>query len=51
MSEIARALSRARPHESIQAECLKQLVALSAAGLVVSLLLINYGVDLSPALF
>jgi hypothetical protein len=50
MATIARALSRAfvTIHE---VEVLKQLVLFAAAGLFVSLLMLTYGVDLSPGFF
>ena len=50
MTVIAQALSRALVtlHE---VEPLKQLLLLCAAGLFVSLLLLTYGLDLSPGLF
>jgi hypothetical protein len=50
MATIARALSRAFITIS-EVEVLKQLVLFAAAGLFVSLLLLTYGVDLSPGLF
>ena len=50
MTAIARALSRA--FVTINgAEILKQLVLLAAAGLFVSLLMLSYGLDLSPGFF
>ena len=51
MAAIARAFARAFPTTSIQADTLKQLVFFCAAGLFVSLLLITYGLDLSPGFF
>jgi hypothetical protein len=48
---IARALSRAFPASSIRAECLRQLVALGAAILFVSLLVTSHSLDLSPGFF
>jgi len=50
MATLARALSRAFITIS-EVEVLKQLVLLAAAGLFVSLLLLTYGVDLSPGFF
>jgi hypothetical protein len=50
MATIARALSRAFITIS-EVEVLKQLVLFAAAGLFVSLLLLTYGVDLSPGFF
>jgi hypothetical protein len=51
MAAIARVLSRALPQESIEIEILKQLGLFCGAGLLVSLLIMTYGVDLSPGLF
>jgi hypothetical protein len=51
VTAIARAFSRAFPANSIRAECLRQLVALGAAILFVSLLIASYGLDLSPGFF
>jgi len=50
MAAIARALSRAFITIN-DVEVLKQLVLFAAAGLLVSLLLLTYGVDLSPGFF
>ena len=47
MATLARALSRA----FTTMEVLKQLVLFAAAGLFVSLLLLTYGLDLSPGFF
>jgi ribose/xylose/arabinose/galactoside ABC-type transport system permease subunit len=50
MTTIARAFSRAiTPVNEI--EILKQIVLLGAAGLFVSLLMLTYGLDLSPGFF
>jgi hypothetical protein len=50
MTTIARALSRA--FITIKdAAVLKQLVLFAAAGLFVSLLMLTYGLDLSPGFF
>jgi hypothetical protein len=51
MATIARALARALPKESIEIEILKQLALFCGAGLLVSLLMMTYGVDLSPGFF
>ena len=51
MAAIGRAFARAFPTTSIQAETLKQLGLLCGAGLLISLLLITYGLDLSPGFF
>ncbi len=50
MTAIARAFSRAITTIN-DIEILKQLVLLCAAGLFVSLLMLTYGVDLSPGFF
>jgi hypothetical protein len=50
MTAIAQALSRAIITIN-ENEVLKQLALLSAAGLFVFLLMLTYGVDLSPGLF
>jgi hypothetical protein len=51
MATIARVLARALPKESIEIEILKQLALFCGAGLLVLLLMMTYGVDLSPGLF
>ena len=51
MAAIARVIARALPKESIEIEILKQLALFCGAGLLVSLLMMTYGVDLSPGLF
>jgi hypothetical protein len=50
MTAIARALSRAFINVN-EADTLKQLLLFCLAGLFVSVLLMTYGVDLSPGLF
>jgi len=50
MATLARALSRALITIN-EMDVLKQLVLFAAAGLFVSLLLLTYGVDLSPGFF
>jgi ribose/xylose/arabinose/galactoside ABC-type transport system permease subunit len=50
MTAIARAFSRALVTINHN-EVLKQLVLLCAAGLFVSLLMLTYGLDLSPGFF
>ena len=50
MTTIARAFSHAITTINGN-EILKQIVLLCAAGLLVSLLMLTYGVDLSPGLF
>ena len=51
MAAIARVLARALPKASIEIEILKQLALFCGAGLLVSLLMMTYGLDLSPGLF
>ena len=50
MTTIARALSRAFITNR-DVEVLKQLVLFAAAGLLVSVVVLTYGVDLSPGFF
>jgi hypothetical protein len=51
MAAIARVLSRAFLTNSLEAETLKQLTLICAAGLLVSILLMSYGLDLSLGFF
>ena len=51
MAAIVRALTRALPKESLEMEIVKQLALFCGAGLLVSLLMLTYGLDLSPGLF
>jgi hypothetical protein len=48
---IARVLSRAFPTTQIEIDALKQLALLCGAGLLALLLLMTYGLDLSPGFF
>ena len=50
MTAIAHALSRALQSAG-ESEALKQIALLCGAGLLVSLLCLTYGVDLSPGFF
>ena len=50
MTAIAQALSRALVAAG-DIEVLKQLALFAGAGLLVSLLLLTYGIDLSPGFF
>lgn len=50
MTTIVHALSRAF-HSARDIDYLKQIALFCAAGLLASLLLLTYGVDLSPAFF
>jgi hypothetical protein len=51
MTAIARAILRGFQPDSVKGEVFKQVVMFCAAGLLVSLLLLTYGLDLSPGLF
>ena len=52
MAAIARALHRAFPGLSpLEVETLKQIAMFVVAGLVVWLLMMTYGLDLSPGFF
>jgi ribose/xylose/arabinose/galactoside ABC-type transport system permease subunit len=51
MAAIVRALARAFPRESLEVEILKQIALFCGAGLLVSLLMLTYGLDLSVGLF
>jgi hypothetical protein len=51
MAAIARVLSRAFPANQVEIETLKQLAMLCGAGLLLSLLFMTYGLDLSPGFF
>jgi hypothetical protein len=50
MTAIAQAISRAFVAVN-EAETLKQIAMLCGAGLLVSILMLAYGIDLSPGLF
>jgi hypothetical protein len=51
MAAITRAFSRAFSVSIPESDTLKQLLLLACAGLLVSVLLMTYGVDLSPGFF
>jgi hypothetical protein len=51
MAALARAFWRALPLDSPELEILKQLAIFCGAGLLVSLLMMTYGPDLSPGFF
>jgi ribose/xylose/arabinose/galactoside ABC-type transport system permease subunit len=52
MAAIARAIHRAFPGLSpFEVDTLKQIAVFALAGLVVSLLMMTYGLDLSPGFF
>jgi hypothetical protein len=48
---IARFLTRRVPATQAEADILKQIALFCCAGLFVSLLLMTYGLDLSPGVF
>ncbi len=48
---LARALARDSAKPSLEIEILKQLALFCGAGLLVSLLMMTYGLDLSAGLF
>lgn len=51
MAAIARLLARKVPATQIEADILKHLGLLCCAGLLVSVLMMTYGLDLSPGFF
>jgi hypothetical protein len=51
MAAIAKVFARAFPITSPEAGILKQLGLLCGAGLLVALMMMTYGVDLSPGFF
>jgi hypothetical protein len=51
MAAIARALSRAFPANQVEIETLKTIVMFCGVGLVVSLLMATYGLDMSVGFF
>jgi hypothetical protein len=51
MAAIARVLARALPREPFETETLKQLSLFCSAGLLISLLMIAYGVDIGVGFF
>ena len=51
MAAIARVLARALLKESIEVEVLKQLALFCGAGLLVSLLMMTYGLDIGAGFF
>jgi ribose/xylose/arabinose/galactoside ABC-type transport system permease subunit len=51
MATIARLLARRVPATQAEADILKQIALFCCAGLLVSLLMMTYGVDLSPGFF
>jgi ribose/xylose/arabinose/galactoside ABC-type transport system permease subunit len=51
MTAVARAFSRVFLSTSRQFDVLKEVALLCGAGLLVSLLMLTYGIDLSPGFF
>jgi hypothetical protein len=51
MAAIVRAFSRAFPATSVEIEILKQVAIFCGAGLLVSVLMMTYGLDLSAGFF
>jgi ribose/xylose/arabinose/galactoside ABC-type transport system permease subunit len=51
MAAIARFLARTIPATPVEADILKQVALFCCAGLLVSLLMLTYGLDLSPGFF
>lgn len=51
MTAIARAFSKVFPHTAFEADTLKQLLLFALAGLLISVVLMTYGLDLSPGFF
>jgi ribose/xylose/arabinose/galactoside ABC-type transport system permease subunit len=51
MATIARLLARRIPASQFETDVLKQLTLFACAALVVSFLMMTYGLDLSPGFF
>jgi hypothetical protein len=51
MTAIAQVISRAFHTTSLEGESFKTIVIFCGAGLLVSLILVSYGLDLSPGFF
>jgi hypothetical protein len=51
MAAIARVLARKFSATDLEVEALKQIALFCGAGLLVSLILMSYGLDLSPGFF
>jgi hypothetical protein len=51
MAAVLRVLARKFPATDLELEVLKQIALLSGAGLLVSVILMTYGMDLSPGFF
>lgn len=51
MAALARVLARKFPSTDLEVETLKQIALFCGAGLLVTLVLMSYGLDLSPGFF
>ena len=51
MTAIAKAFARAFPAKSAEADILKQIALLCCAGLLVSLMMLTYGLDIGAGFF
>jgi hypothetical protein len=51
MAAIAKVIARAFPASSPEAEIVKQIALLCCAGLLISVLMMTYGLDLSAGFF
>jgi hypothetical protein len=51
MAAIAKLLARRVPATQLEADILRQLALFAGAGMLVSLLMMSYGLDLSPGFF
>jgi hypothetical protein len=51
MAAIARVLARKFPATDLEVEVLKQIALFCGAGLLVSFMMMSYGLDLSPGFF
>ncbi len=51
MAAIARVIARAFPAASSESEIVKQIALLCCAGLLISVIMLTYGLDLSAGFF
>jgi hypothetical protein len=51
MTAIARLLARRVPATQVEADTVRQLALFAGAGLFITLLMMTYGLDLSPGFF
>jgi hypothetical protein len=51
MAALVRVLARKFPSTDLEAQVLKQIALFSGAGLLVSMILMSYGLDLSAGFF